>query len=64
MAKWNGSAWSALGSGVDNSVHALAMSGSDLYVGGDFSAAGGSSANRVAKWNGSAWSALGAGLNS
>jgi hypothetical protein len=64
VAKWNGSAWSALGSGVNSNVLALAVSGSDLYVGGYFTTAGGSAANYVAKWNGSSWSALGSGLNS
>ncbi len=62
IAKWNGSAWSALGSGVSGSVYALAVSGTDLYAGGSFTTAGGVSANRIAKWNGSAWSALGSGV--
>ena len=54
---------SALGTGVNDYVYALAVSGSDLYVGGDFSTAGGNSALGVAKWDGSAWSALGSGVN-
>ena len=45
IAKWNGSTWSALGSGVGddalNAVSALALLGSDLYVGGRFLTAGG-----------------------
>ena len=41
IAKWNGSAWSALGSGWNSSVSALAVSGSDLYAGGYFTTAGG-----------------------
>ncbi len=41
IAKWNGSRWSALGSGVDNSVSALAVLGPDLDVGGPFTAAEG-----------------------
>ena len=53
-----------MGSGVDSEVRALAVSGSDLYVGGGFHLAGGSGASQIAKWNGSAWSALGSGLNS
>jgi hypothetical protein len=40
IAKWNGSTWSALGSGVDSSVLALAVFGPDLYVHGGFSVAG------------------------
>jgi len=67
VAKWDGNAWSALGSGIgghDNaSVNALAVSGTDLYVGGQwFTAAGGTPATNIAKWDGSAWSALGTGI--
>jgi hypothetical protein len=66
IAMWNGSAWSALGSNGSGDgalnlfVNALAVSGNDLYVGGDFANAGGiPQADMVAKWSGGAWSALG-----
>jgi hypothetical protein len=65
IAKWDGSAWSALGSGVSSQtpaytfIYALAFSGSDLYAGGNFTTAGGSSISYIAKWGGSAWSAVG-----
>jgi hypothetical protein len=68
IAKWNGSSWSALGSGMAISgagmpyVHALAVSGSDLYVGGEFTSAGGIAATNIAKWDGSSWSAMGSGV--
>ena len=61
IAKWSGSAWSALGSGVDGDVYALAFLGNDLYVGGSFSHAGGVVAANIAKWDGKAWSAVGTG---
>jgi hypothetical protein len=64
IAKWNGTAWSALGSGLNNTVYSLAVSGPDIYAGGVFTTAGGSPANRIAKWNGTTWSALGTGMNS
>jgi len=64
IAKWDGSNWSALGSGMnDGGVAALAVSGSNLYAGGSFTTAGGSAANNIAKWDGSSWSALGSGMN-
>ncbi len=61
--EWDGSSWSALGSGITGLVLSLAASGSDVYAGGQFSAAGGVSANRIAKWDGNTWSALGTGIN-
>jgi hypothetical protein len=55
--------WSALGSGVDGSVSALAVAqNGDLIAGGYFSVAGSVGANRVARWDGTAWSALGSGF--
>ena len=63
IAKWDGSAWSALGSGMNGYVSALAVSGTNLYAGGGFTTAGGVPANRIAKWDGSAWSALGSGMD-
>jgi hypothetical protein len=63
IAQWNGSTWSALGSGMNNYVEALAASGGTLYAGGRFTTAGGSPANYIAQWNGSSWSALGSGMN-
>jgi hypothetical protein len=67
IAKWNGSSWSALGSGLDGNggfpyLFALAVSGSNVYAGGIFTTAGGTSVNNIAKWNGSSWSALGSGI--
>ena len=63
IAKWNGSSWSALGTGMDNSVNAIAISGSDIYACGYFKNAGGASASRIAKWSGSAWSSLDNGVS-
>ncbi len=62
VAKWDGSSWSVLGSGMNSNVLALAVSGNDLYAGGWFTSAGGTAATNIAKWNGSSWSALGSGV--
>jgi Putative binding domain, N-terminal len=63
VARWDGSSWSPLGSGVGNWVQSLAWDGANLYAGGVFGIAGGNSANNIAKWNGSSWSPLGSGVN-
>ena len=56
VARWDGSSWSALGSGTNNSVLALKVfddgSGPALYAGGTFTSAGGGSASRIARWDG------------
>ena len=58
------STWSALNTGtpgVNSIVYALAVMGTDLYVGGNFTTAGTTTVNRIAKYtpSTSAWSALG-----
>jgi len=62
VVRWDGASWSVVGGGVDGWVHALAVfddgSGAALYVAGDFSEAGGTTARKIAKWDGSRWSAL------
>ncbi|MBI1802899.1 MAG: choice-of-anchor D domain-containing protein [Ignavibacteria bacterium] len=47
----------------DNSVTAIAVIGSDIYVGGYFTSAGGSDARYIARWDGNKWSAVGGGVN-
>lgn len=64
IARWNGVSWSSLGTGVNNSVSALAvLPGGDLVAGGFFTTAGGSAAGYIARWDGASWSALGLGVN-
>ncbi len=65
IARWNGSAWSPLGSGVDGVVEALLpLPNGDLIAGGWFTTAGGQPVNRIARWNGSSWAPLGTGCSS
>ena len=67
IAKWDGTAWSALGTGMGGDwpyVYALAVDGSgNVYAGGEFTTAGGVAVNWIAKWNGTAWSTVGTGMN-
>jgi len=69
VARWNGSVWEALGSGLSGTnwqANALAAdSAGNVYVGGVFSSAGGTSASNIALWNDTThtWSALGSGVN-
>jgi len=71
IARWDGTSWSALGSGMNAptgspDVRALAVfddgGGPALYAGGDYLTAGGVTANGIAKWDGTSWSALGVGM--
>lgn len=64
IAVWNGSTWSAVGSGFPEGfqVYAIASNGAGVYACGKFPV-GGSAAGNVAMWNGVTWSAMGAGLN-
>ena len=72
IARWDGSSWAPLGSGVDGpfsspKVDALTVfddgSGPALYVAGYFTTAGGMAASNIAKWDGSSWTPLGSGVN-
>ena len=70
VARYDGSGWSRLGTpaqnGVFGQVNALAVSGNDVYVGGQFTQAGSVSANNVARFNvgTNSWRALGTGTQS
>lgn len=61
IAMWNPATdqWSALGSGTNGDVLALAvMPDNTLIAGGRFTACGTTTTSRIAAWNGSAWSPL------
>jgi hypothetical protein len=66
VAKWNGSGWKPLGSGICGSViQAIAFDANgNVYAGGgQFTAAGGVAAKNIARWNGLQWEALGSGVD-
>jgi hypothetical protein len=51
IARWNGSVWNSMGSGIHGAVRALAVLDDCLYVGGDFSRAGDKAAANFACWS-------------
>jgi trimeric autotransporter adhesin len=65
IAKWNGTQWSALTSGIDSTTggYAVQVFGSELFVGGAFNNAGGIPSARAARWNGTQWSAAPVGTS-
>lgn len=66
LARWDGQTYAPLGAGIDPGdgwgVLALCAVGEELYVAGQFDAAGGNPARGVARWDGKAWHPLGAGI--
>ena len=68
MAKWNGTSWAPLGSGISASpsfqtgVYSLTIFNNELVVSGEFTVAGGVPVNHIAKWNGTSWSAFTTGV--
>jgi hypothetical protein len=63
IARWDGSAWQAMGTGMDDVVWSLIVYDGDLIAGGSFITAGGEAANRVARWDGSTWQPMGTGMD-
>src|SRR5262249_54219428 len=69
IARWDGRAWSPLGSGMNRPVEVLCTfddgRGPALYAAGEFVSAGGAAASRIAKWDAKSetWSPLGPGTN-
>ena len=70
IARWNGTAWSAMGNGRTlpntfgfESISTLAvLPNGDLVAAGGFTQICGTPANRIARWNGSTWQPLGGGI--
>ena len=70
VVRWNGSVWSPLSSGLNGPVRALRSFDADgdestppvMVAGGEFTAAGGIDANRIAQYDGRRWAPLGEGI--
>ena len=68
VALWDGRHWSGLGSGPNNgttnSVNALLVQGTNVFVGGNFAGFTNETVGFVASWDGSNWTSLGSGVSS
>jgi hypothetical protein len=64
VARWDGTSWSPLGSGMDNDLSVLTVYGGDLFAGGVFTQAGGNWASHIARWDGASWHPVDAGIDS
>lgn len=70
VARWNGTSWSALASGLTSANpneaagRAVAvLTNGDVVVGGHFSSAGGLAAENIARWDGTSWHAVTGGTD-
>jgi hypothetical protein len=66
IARWNGTRWYPLGSGVNGfspAVYAITVSGTNVYGGGVFVTAGGQASKGIARWDGTTWHSLGGGVD-
>lgn len=78
IAKWNGTNWSAVGTGINPAsypwggdsdasgysfVKSLAIYNGALYATGRFDSCGSNATNNIAKWNGTNWTNLRQGIN-
>ena len=51
IARWDGSTWQPLGSGLNDTAHAVSVVGPDVYVGGKFTdTAGHARADYLVRW--------------
>jgi trimeric autotransporter adhesin len=66
IARWDGAAWSALGTDRSTAgaplVFTIAVDGDDVYVGGGFMSFGGVITENIARWDGQSWHAVGSGF--
>src|SRR5262249_53484148 len=65
IARWDGTAWHPLGTGLGGSSadSSMCVFAGKLIVGGSFATAGGSVVRYVAEWDGATWSPLAGGVD-
>ncbi len=64
IARWDGVAWHAFGSGVSGCVSEVAeIANGEIVAVGNFAMAGGVNVNNIARWDGAHWFPIGGGLS-
>ena len=64
IARWDGTTWHALGTGLDDEVDSIVIDqAGNVYVSGAFHTANGVACAHIAKWNGNTFEPLGTGVN-
>lgn len=63
IARWDGTSWHPLGTGLNGGVWALAVYQDELVAAGAFTEAGGNAVQGLAIWNGSTWRAFPGGVS-
>ena len=61
LLTWSGSEWLSLGR-ANGPIWAIAVDGTNIYIGGSFSSMEGVPATAIAQWDGNGWRSLGDGL--
>ena len=62
ILRFDGTYAQIMGTGLSSNVVAMAVVGTNLYVGGPFTNAGGIAASRIARWDGNSWYDVGGGV--
>lgn len=62
ILRFDGTYARIVGTGLNSNVTSMAVSGTNLYVAGLFTNAGGIAASKIARWDGNTWTNLGTGL--
>ena len=63
IAMYDGTNWSALGSGINGNVYDIEYFNNYIIAGGDFTNAGGVATENLAIWDGSAWATISTSCN-
>jgi trimeric autotransporter adhesin len=59
VAEWVGDHWAPLDTGIDGEVRAITVVNGNIFVGGDFTTAGGTTSPGIAEWSAGRWQSMG-----